>query len=269
MTWTRKSLDRILQQAQEATETLGRNFDEPEYLKVGSTNQFRHAEKNDLLQSWLKCVRAVSTLNASAVLLEQGFFQEIGALCRGVDEFTQDVLFLATPLGDEGPSKQQLQLVEEFFQEEFSDLDNPLTSIMARNRLPRSKVLAGIGRIQGNPINPSDTQTLHESLYKAFSGYVHGAYIHIMEMYGGSRDNLRFHMRGIESAARYEEWIETIASCLYRTLIAISIVARRCDDREVSDMVRNVFDEFSQQSKFENKDPRSMLERLKARGKKT
>lgn len=152
MAWTQNSLSRILQQTQGATEDLGRNFREPEYIKVGPLNQFRHAEKNDLLQSWLKCVRAVSTLNASVVLLNHGFFQEMGALCRGVNEFTRDVLLLSASLEDEGPSKQQRQLVEEFFQEEFSDLDYPLTSVVARNRLPRSKVLAGIGRRKGNPM---------------------------------------------------------------------------------------------------------------------
>ena len=269
MAWTRESICRILQQTQEATESLGRNFEEPEYIRVGSTNQFRHAEKNDLLQSWLKCVRAVSTLNASLVLLDHGFFQEIGALCRGVDEFTQDVLFLGTCLGDEGPSKQQRQLLEEFFQEEFADLENPLTSVQLRNRVPRSKVLAGIGRIRGSPINPSDSQALHASLYKAFSGYVHGAYVHIMEMYGGPRDSLRFHMNGVDSEERYEEWIDAIASCLFRTVIAVQIVARRCGDDELSGVVENILDAFDQRGQSKAEDPQEMLKRLKARGKKT
>jgi hypothetical protein len=269
MPLTRKLLHQTLQRAQEATQTLGRHFDEPEYIEVGPGKQFRHAQQTDLLQSWLKCIRAVSTLNASAILLEKGFFQEIGALCRGVDEFTQDVLFLATPLGEEGLSKQQTQLVEEFFQEEFSDLEDPVTSINARNRVPRKKILAGIGRIQGNPLNPSDSQALQESLYKAFSGYVHGAYVHIMEMYGGQEGNLHFHMRGVDSAQRYQEWLNWIASCLFRTLIAISVVARRCEDGDVTDMIESEIKSFSATMGSDDEEPRSMLARLKARSKKT
>lgn len=126
-------LKAAITQTQDVVELLERHFPHPEFVKVGENTGFRHRERTDLLLSHLKCIRAVSSLNACVILLQNGYVQEIGTLCRSIDEFNQDVLFVGTPLGQDGPSEQQKRLVAEFFQEEFDNVDNPFLSTQQRN----------------------------------------------------------------------------------------------------------------------------------------
>lgn len=263
---TIEQLERIVQQAEDAVVKLERHFDRPSLVEIGDKPFFRHARKDDLLMSHLKCVCAISALNASLALLRQGYVQEIGMLCRCVDDCYQDVLFLGTPLGEDGKhSEQQRRLVEDFFQEEFDDLENPLHSTQARKRVPRSKVHAGIARISGNPINPTDSQEIYRTLHKAFSGYVHGAYVHIMEIYGGKRDDFRYHMRGLQGTPRIPEWTEALSNYVYRILIAIEVVAKRYSDLEVQHAISIVRNDFESATGIGGDDPAIILARLKRR----
>jgi hypothetical protein len=44
------------------------------------------------------------------------------ALCRVAEEQTEDINFILFPRGESGePSERQIQMIEEFFQEEFAD----------------------------------------------------------------------------------------------------------------------------------------------------
>jgi len=252
--------------AQLVIERLERHFPAPALVEIGGRPLFRHTQQDDLLLSHLKCVRAVSSLNACLLLLEHGYVQEIGTLCRCVDDFSQDVLFLATPLGDDGkPSEQQKRLVEEFFQEEFDQIESPLRSTQARNRVPRSKVLAGIARMSGQPLNPNDSQELHRTIQQAFSGYVHGAYVHIMEMFGGRRGHLKYYMQGFAGTPRVEEWTEALSSYVYRTLCAVEVVARRCTDAEAEREIRGAREALGAHMGGGNGDPVRAFERLKSR----
>jgi hypothetical protein len=204
---------------------LGSFFEKPTLVDIGDHKVFRHRVKNDLLMSYLKCVRAVSSLNAALVLLRNGYVQEVGTLCRCIQDFCDDVLFLATPLGEKEPSADQRRLVEEFYQEDFDQPANPLVSIQKRDRVPRPKIQAGIARIQGHPINPSDATTLHRTIQQVFSGYVHGAYVHTMEMYGGNPP--KYHTSGMLHTPRVHEWERQLVNYIYRAVIAAEIVAKR------------------------------------------
>lgn len=235
MTISLEQIAEFTSQLEGSVHRLARHFEPPRFVDVNSFPEFRHAQRDDLLLSFLKCIRAVSALNASVVLLRNGFVQEVGAQCRCIDEFCEDVFFLATPLGEDGRySVEQNRLVEEFFQEEFSEDPGPLMQSQPRNRVPRDKVRAGIARIQGMPINPSDTNQLYRVLGRTFSGYVHGAYVHIMEMYGGpTLDRCRFHTSGMSGTPRVPQFTESLANYAYRVAAAAEIVARRCEDNEV------------------------------------
>lgn len=91
-------LRQSLTQTQQVVESIERHFPRPALGAIGGEPLFRHKNQNDLLLSQLKCVRAVSSLNACIVLLDHGYVQEIGTLCRCIDDFYQDVLFLALSL---------------------------------------------------------------------------------------------------------------------------------------------------------------------------
>lgn len=258
-------LRQAIAHTQSVVESLNRHFTCPELMVVKGNPFFRHKSQSDLLLSQLKCIRAVSSLNACIILLEHGYVQEIGTLCRCIDDFCQDVLFLSSPLGESGPSEQQKRLVEEFFQEEFENVDNPFRSTQERNRVPRPKILAGITRMSGQPLNPSDAQELHRTLQQGFSGYVHGAYVHIMEIYGGSRDNLHYHMGGLTGTPRIPEWIDALSNYVYRAMIAVEIVSKRCDDAPAANAIQMARISLEGATGLGKGDPNKILQQLKGR----
>ena len=165
MNITIETLESLVRVTETAVCSLDRHFEQPSLARVHGDQVFRHANRDALLMSYLKCVISVSSLNACLVLLRHGYVQEVGALCRCVEENCQDVFFLSSPMGVGGkPSEDQQRLIRDFFQEEFDSAD-PLLSTQKRDRVPRSKVLAGIARLPGQPMNPHDAQRLSRCLH--------------------------------------------------------------------------------------------------------
>jgi hypothetical protein len=94
-------------ETEKAIAGLGSYFQQPEVVLISGYPFHRHLYYDDLLLSYLKCVRAVSSLNACVVLLESGFVFEVHALCRSIDECSEDVTFFAKPPTSQLPATQR------------------------------------------------------------------------------------------------------------------------------------------------------------------
>ncbi|WP_050524382.1 hypothetical protein [Pseudorhodobacter wandonensis] len=130
-----------------------------------------------------KLVRIVSGLRASNLLLETGFIQEQAALSRIVNELQDDVCFLAIASLQQTAPKILTQYLEAFYAEEKTiEQWRAKERVVGRNQVPRRKILKFIadhsGPQQGDLNSDSAIVVGH-----AFSGYVHGASPHIMEMF--------------------------------------------------------------------------------------
>lgn len=246
------------------SQLLGRKFSRPKLVEVDGERAFRHDERDDLLMSYLKCLRGLSSLNAALALLKSGFVQEVGVLCRCVDEFCQDVLFLAEPLGDDGEyNADQKQHLQEYSQEEFVD-GSSLPKNAPRKRVSRDKIRAGIARMKEHPINPSDGNQFQRILDKTISGYVHGAYVHTMEMYGGSTlEGCDFHLTGMCGTPRVSEWTQYLSNYVYRLATALEVVARRCNDHETVSRLVESRQAFENATGFGLGDPQKLLRTAK------
>ncbi len=207
-----------------ALTALGAQIEEPSFFDDNDYPRFRHREQSNALAAYLKAVRIVSALNASLVLLEHGFIEELGVLFRTIDEFLEDIVFLLSPHADGGLSEAQIQFLDEFYREEFSDPKNPFMSEQKRNRVPRRKIYAALGKITGEFVNPSDGAELHRTLSQAMSGYVHGAYPHIMELYGGNPPH--FHLNGMLGTRIHESWIMQARHYYYRGIQALMLLSQ-------------------------------------------
>jgi hypothetical protein len=185
------------------------------------TFRVSHDEHTDSLACYLKGMKAVSTLNASLVLLKSGFTQEIGALCRMVDDACNEILFLIKPEGENALSSSQEQFLDSFYQEEFSDFKNLLEAHNPRHTVSSQKIHASIAKMMFTSINPSDGKAMTSVVQKTLSGYVHGAYTQIMEMYGGKPPH--FHMHGMLGTPRIIEWTNQVISYTDK-LIMLSIL---------------------------------------------
>ena len=82
---------------------------------------------------------------------------------------------------------------------------------------------AAIARQPVFPVNPSDGQEVHRTLAKAFSGYVHGASPHIIEMYGGLPE--KFHTSGMPITPPHDRAIREATNYFYRGLLMVTHVA--------------------------------------------
>jgi hypothetical protein len=92
-------MDEMYDQVLENMETTHRAFaarvSQPKSVAFGDGYVFRYVER-DVHQALVqKLARVISGLRAARLLLAYGFLQELGALKRMLDEFNEDILFLA------------------------------------------------------------------------------------------------------------------------------------------------------------------------------
>lgn len=211
-----------------ALTTLGAQIEAPIFSDDNDYPRFRHRKKSNVLAVYLKAVRIVSTLNASLVLLEHGFIEELGILFRTIDESLEDIVFLLSPQSDGGASKDQIRVLKEFYKEEFSDPKNPFMSQQKRNPVPRRKIHAALAKrlakIVGDTVNPSDAAEVHRTISQGMSGFVHGAYPHLMELYGGNPPH--FHLNGMLGTPIHESWIMQARHYYYRGIQALTFLSQ-------------------------------------------
>jgi hypothetical protein len=183
-------------------QTLGSAFRKPDFVSLGvgaPKSAFRHADKDrsGALAAYCKAVNLCGLLGATATLLYAGYLHEAYALCRILDEQGEDILFLT--LKSTQSSNYREAFLAEFYQEEFEDAADPLSSA-ARNRVPRPKIRAAIYTRESGLNDPSTAVAAARAVTHGFSGFVHGAYVHIMDLYGGGPPN--FHTDGLLNTPR-------------------------------------------------------------------
>ena len=93
-----------------------------------------------------------------------------------------------------------------------------------RPMIPRKKIRAYIAKVEGTALGPSRGIELSKTLSKAYSGFVHGASPHIMEMYGGNPPH--FHTKGMLNTPRIEEHADDLWNYMYRTYLSHILVAK-------------------------------------------
>jgi hypothetical protein len=241
---------------------MGSAIPVPIRVKIGSDMFFRHTQQSDLLLCYLKGVKLISTLNAALILFRHGYAQEIGALCRMADDFFFEIMFFVKPLGDGGPSKDQQRMFDDFFREEFENPNDPLGSAQDRDNVPRRKINAAFGQIAKDELNPHDAQNTVSTVHKAFSGYVHGAYPHIMEMYGGNPPH--FHIRGMLGTPRIREWEGQLVTYVYRAIMIAELTSHKFGLPEIEQSIRSLLVEFETELKCKpNESAEKILGKMK------
>jgi len=251
-------------------QALSNCFEPPALVTVGERPVFRYAGTGDQLLVMLKSVWAVRILNAALVLLRAGYVHEVYALCRLVDEAHQDITFMASPLGEDGkPTEDQQRYFGEFFQEEFEDESSLLTSQKPRDRVSRRHIRAAIAQMKDHPGNPSDVIAVDKTLYQTISGYVHGAYVHIMESYGGQPPG-HFHTQGMLGTPKIQECEDMLVNYVFRSICSAEVVAIRLHHDELRNRIRDLRNRFGKETGCVVKDAteaKATMDRMKGKGK--
>ena len=223
-------------------DSLSSFLPQPARVPIAGNLNFRHLEQSDVLFCYLKGVKLISTLNAALVLLEEGYTQEVGALCRMADDFFYEILFFMGPIEESGPTKDQIKMLKDFYKEEFENPKDTLGSPQSRDAVPRRKINAAFGKLAKDELNPHDAQGTVETVHKALSGYVHGAYPHIMELYGGLPP--RFYMAGMLGTPRIPQWQKQLVTYVYRAIMVTELISKRLGAKSNEKTIRQLLIEY-------------------------
>lgn len=235
-----------LQSMESTLHSLSARVEPPRRVQMGNEVAFRYTEKSIHQAIVQKLAKVVSGLHAARLLLSAGFIQEQGALHRMLDEFQEDAVFLCYALINNKVTELHQKYLHAFYMEEFDKPDDPMGSAQKRPMVSRDKIQAYLARIEGVTKDPYKAQKANRVVSKAFSGYVHGASPHIMEMYGGEPP--RFHVRGMKGTPLYDDHAFDLWNYFYRGACAFGIAAKAFGHDELFARIRKYTDDFAKAS---------------------
>lgn len=213
---------------------LASRVPQPQRVPYKTSFVFRYVEKSVEQAIVQKLARIVSTLNAAYLLMAHGFVQEQATLQRVLHEMHEDVIFLCYSriFSDFTPLHQEF--LDAFYEEEF-DAETAMDSTQKRPMASRKKIQAYNARKEGSGLDPSTGVELARTITKAYSGYVHAASPHIMDMYGGGPP--RFHTNGLLGSQRHAEHREDLWNYFYRSILSFGLAAKAFGDQELFDQI--------------------------------
>ena len=231
-----------LQIMEEWLRVLEKRVPPPQLVSLDGQPAFRYTEKTIYQAIVQKLVRLVSGLGAARVLLVHGYVQELGALQRMLDEFREDVTFLSLAAIYNERTDLHVRYLEAFYQEEFDKPGDPVDSTQNRPMIPRKKIQAYISKSEAAALEPTRSIQLSKTISKAYSGFVHGASPHIMEMYGGNP--ARFHVQGMLGTPRVAIHREDIWNYFHRGIVAFGFGAKAFDAEDLLKSILKFRDYF-------------------------
>jgi hypothetical protein len=207
----------------------------PEFVEMSFGSAFRYKEK-DIYQAMVqKLARLLSALRATQLLLENGFVQEQGVMQRMIDETNDDILFLVYAVTNDTITDLHQRFLDAFWEEEIDESGDLMQSAQNRPMIPRRKILAYIAKMDGAELDESRGIELYKTISKAYSGFVHGASPHLMEMYGD--DPGYFHTAGMLGTPRMAAHADDFWNYMYRGFLSFMFVAKAFGDaRYVEDL---------------------------------
>lgn len=219
--------EQVLEHMENTVHALTKRLPAPQKVPYKDSFVFRHVEKTIHQAMVQKLARTVSTLRATLLLREVGLFQEQAVLHRVLDELQEDAKFLACGVIQSDVTELHQKYLDAFFEEEF-DADTSMASTQKRPMIPRQKIRAHLARGLGDTADTSTNLEASRTISKAYSGFVHAASPHIMDMYGGNPP--RFFMRGMLGTEREQEFDWDIWNYFYRGILTFAIVAKAFGD---------------------------------------
>lgn len=187
---------------------------------------FRYSERTIHQAIVLKLARIVSSLHAVESLLGKGLFQEQGMIQRALDEIGEDIDFLSFAVIFDDYTERHKQYLEYFYAEEFDDPSDILGSHRSRGMVSREKIRNYVNAKLGSEAQRANV--VGKILTKAYSGFIHAASPHIMDMYGGVPP--RFDLSGEFGDFRMEEHADDALNYFLRAIFTMAIAAKAFGD---------------------------------------
>jgi len=167
--------------------------------------------------AYLIAVRAVSSLHGLRVLYEHGLLIDGGTIVRCINEALSEIFFVL----ENYPtiSSKVAKFIDHFLATQTS------TDEKEAHPIPSGKIHSAEARVFKKQLNFSDFMGRIRNVYETFSGYVHGQYPHIIEIYGGRPDNLKFSTSGVLSIEKRLSYTQVIDATITSTELSIAFIA--------------------------------------------
>jgi hypothetical protein len=192
----------------------------------GHDGRFRYLEQTIHQAIVQKLVRIISGLHSVEVLLERGLFQEQGIMQRAVDEIEQDIWFLSLAVINNDITHLHTEYLQYFYSEEFTDPDNVVGSRLSRGMVKRDKIRSYVHRSSLSGPELGRANEVGKTITKAYSGYIHAASPHIMDMFFPNR----FDVSGALKQYRYASHHRDAQNVYYRAITAMAVAAKAFGD---------------------------------------
>jgi hypothetical protein len=209
--------DQILHRLDGAFRKMEGMVPPPQRVQRANGYVLRYQEKTIQQAILQKLARIVSGLHAARMLFDSGFVQEQAAVQRMVDEFHEDVLFLAF-----GVIKEETPLHREYLEEFYKEEDNRMVK--------RRKIREYIANIDG--VGDGDAATAaSRTLYGTYSGFLHGASPQIMDLAMG--DPPRFRIHGVGGTPVHDDHRYDLYNPFFRAIISFAVAAKALGDDDL------------------------------------
>lgn len=216
----------------------------PQVVEIDGQPALRYVEKLPQQAIIQKLARYVSGLQAMEWLNFNGWVQEQAVLQRTLDDLGEDVLYLVLGLQAEF-NKTHRQFLERFWKEEFEEGVAPLDSTVTRYNVSRTTIRDWIAK-QVGAANDSPEARSVRIVQQAYSGYVHGASPHIMEMCGG--DPPRFFVTGMKGTTRQADHEADLWNYSFRGVLTMTQAALSFGDGPLVKTLNEFRDDFERRS---------------------
>ena len=215
----KESVDLMLELMDRTFQDFERSMpNKPDFVQLSFGPAYRFKEK-DIYQAMIqKLARTLSSVRAAQLLLRNGFLQEQAILQRTIDETNDDIMFLVYAVTNDSITDLHERFLAAFWEEEIDESGTMIDSEQKRPMIPRKKIHGYLAKIKGLDLDPSTHQEVIRTISKAYSGFVHGASPHIMDLYGG--DPPHFHTSGMIGTPRMEEHADDLWNYVYRSFIS-------------------------------------------------
>jgi hypothetical protein len=236
--------DQTLTKMEASHAALAARLRPPETVSFGKAVVFRYADRGVHQALIQKLARVVSGLHAARLLLTNGFVQEQAALQRMLDEFNEDIVFLAHGVISGNTTDLHRDYLAAFYLEEFDQPQSAIASSQKRPMISRQKIRAYLNRLEGAGLDPSTGVEVMRTVQKVYSGFVHGASPHIMDMYVGRPP--RWHLRGMVGAVRAADHREDLWNAFYRSIGSFAFVTKAFGDEALFASVLQYMRDFAE-----------------------
>lgn len=195
---------------------------------ISEKQVFEYSTVSVEVVAYLKAVRATQSLKSIRLLQENGLIIDLYTVGRCILDCVNEIYFLLEKYPEVS------QTVEKFLQNfREATIDDQLEE--GTDVVPSRKIRNASARVraEGGQLNFDQAKAVLDRPYKIFSGYVHGQYSHIMEIYGGPPNEWSFKVEGITSEKRRADYLIWIVELDEMVIHSLAYMAKQFNCEQV------------------------------------